>query len=138
MTNTLRQVGTATGIAAFGAVYAYRVSTATLHQLRHLSGSPATAHRVAAAVASGAGTRVADSVPVSARAAVTRAAHAGTAAGLNEVLLAAAAFAAVGAIVGFAFGPDPSRERRSNATPVGEELTAATAAAATPVAPRQS
>ena len=32
-----------------------------------------------------------------------------TASGLNSVLLAAAAFAAFGAIVGFAFGPDPTK-----------------------------
>jgi hypothetical protein len=43
------------------------------------------------------------------RDAVTHAAHAGTASGLNDVLIAAAAFAAVGAIAGFAFGPDPAR-----------------------------
>jgi hypothetical protein len=47
-------------------------------------------------------------VPPGARAAVAHAARAGTASGLNTVLLAAAAFAALGAIAGFAFGPDPS------------------------------
>jgi len=49
-------------------------------------------------------------VPPAARAAVTHAAQAGTASGLNQVLLAAAAFAALGAIAGFAFGPDPARQ----------------------------
>jgi hypothetical protein len=49
-------------------------------------------------------------VPPAARAAVTHAARAGTASGLNDVLLAAAAFAAIGAIAGFAFGPDPARQ----------------------------
>jgi len=49
-------------------------------------------------------------VPPAARAAVTHAAAAGTASGLNDVLLAAAAFAAVGAVAGFAFGPDPARQ----------------------------
>jgi hypothetical protein len=68
------------------------------------------AHRLAAAVASGAGTRVATAVPPAARAAVTHAARAGTASGLNTVLLAAAAFAALGAIAGVAFGPDPVRQ----------------------------
>ncbi len=34
----------------------------------------------------------------------------GTASGLNDVLLAAAAFAAPGAIAGFAYGPDPARQ----------------------------
>jgi len=61
-------------------------------------------------VASGAGTRAAAAVPPAARAAVTHAARAGTASGLNDVLLAAAAFAALGAIAGFAFGPDPARQ----------------------------
>jgi hypothetical protein len=54
-------------------------------------------------------------VPPAARAAVTHAARAGTASGLNDVLLAAAAFAALGAIVGFAYGPDPARQSPSPA-----------------------
>jgi hypothetical protein len=49
-------------------------------------------------------------VPPAARAAVTHAARAGTASGLNDVLLAAAAFAALGAIAGFAYGPDRARQ----------------------------
>jgi hypothetical protein len=49
-------------------------------------------------------------VPPAARAAVTHAARAGTASGLNDVLLAAAAFAALGAIAGFAYGPDPASQ----------------------------
>jgi hypothetical protein len=110
LTNTLRQVGTATGVAVLGALYASRVTTATGHALAGLPASPGTVHRLAAAVASGAGTRVAAAVPPAARAAVTHAARAGTASGLNDVLLAAAAFAAVGAIAGFAFGPDPARQ----------------------------
>jgi predicted MFS family arabinose efflux permease len=110
LTNTLRQVGTATGVAVFGAVYASRVTAATLHALAGLPASGDAVHRLATAVASGAGTRVASGVPPSARAAVTHAARAGTSSGLNDVLLAAAAFAALGAIVGFAYGPDPIRQ----------------------------
>jgi EmrB/QacA subfamily drug resistance transporter len=110
LTNTLRQVGTATGVAIFGALYASRVTTATLHELAGLPAPAGTAHRLAAAVASGAGTRVAAGVPLPARAAVTHAARAGTAAGLNHVLLVAAALAALGAIVGFAYGPDPVKQ----------------------------
>ncbi|MCW2905555.1 MAG: transporter, partial [Actinomycetia bacterium] len=56
------------------------------------------------------GTRVAAGVPPAARAAVTHDARAGTASGLNDVLLAAAAFAALSAIAGFAYGPDPARQ----------------------------
>jgi hypothetical protein len=110
LTNTLRQVGTATGVAVFGALFASRVTTATLHNLSGLSALPGTAQRLAAAVASGAGIRVAAGVPAAERAIVIHAALAGTASGLNDVLLAAAAFAALGAIVGFAFGPDPARQ----------------------------
>ena len=110
LVNTLRQVGTATGVAVFGALYASRVTTATLHALAGLAAPPGAAHRLAAAVASGAGTRVAAAVPAAARTAVTHAARAGTASGLNDVLLAAAAFAALSAIVGFAYGPDPARQ----------------------------
>src|SRR5499427_7667789 len=112
LVNTLRQVGTATGVAVLGALYAFRVTTATLHALAGLPAPPGAAHRLAAAVASGAGTRVAAAVPPAARAAVTHAARAGTASGLNDVLLAAAAFAAVGAVAGFAFGPDRARQPR--------------------------
>jgi len=110
LVNTLRQVGTATGVAVLGALYASRVTAATRHALAGLPAPPGAAGRLAAAVASGAGTRVAAAVPPAARAAVTHAARAGTASGLNDVLLAAAAFAAVGAIAGFAFGRDPARQ----------------------------
>src|SRR5262250_2905461 len=107
MVNTLRQVGTAVGVAVLGALYASRVAAATLHALSRLPAPPGAASRIAAAVASGAGTRVAARVPPVARAAVTHAARVGTTSGLNDVLIAAAALAAVGAIAGFAFGPDP-------------------------------
>src|SRR5579864_6440250 len=127
LVNTLRQVGTATGVAVLGALYASRVTTATLHALAGLPAPPGAAHRLAAAVASGAGTRVAAVVPPAARAAVTHAARAGTASGLNDVLLAAAAFAALGAIAGFAFGPDPARQ--PPASPAPGELSAQSAPA---------
>jgi MFS family permease len=83
---------------------------------------------VAAAVASGAGTRVAALVPPEARASVAHAARAGTAGGLNGVLLAAAAFAAIGAIIGFAYGPDPAK--RPPPTPTLAAQTPATHGAA--------
>jgi EmrB/QacA subfamily drug resistance transporter len=117
LVNTLRQVGTATGVAVLGALYASRVTTATLHALAGLPAPPGAARRLAAAVASGAGTRVAAAVPPAARTAVTHAARAGTASGLNDVLLAAAAFAALGAIAGFAYGPDPAKQPMSGPAP---------------------
>jgi hypothetical protein len=95
LVNTLRQVGTATGVPA----------------------PPGAAGRLAAAVAAGAGTRVAAAVPPAARTAVTHAARAGTASGLNDVLLAAAAFAALGAIAGFAYGPEPTKQPMSGPAP---------------------
>jgi EmrB/QacA subfamily drug resistance transporter len=104
MVNTLRQVGTAAGVAVLGALFTSRVTAATLGDLARAPASARTG--LAAAVASGAGTRVAAAVPPAARAAVIQAARAGTASGLNDVLIAAAAFAALGAVAGFAFGPD--------------------------------
>jgi hypothetical protein len=104
-------------VAVLGALYASRVTTASLHALAGLPAPPGAVHRLAAAVASGAGTRVAAVVPPAARAAVTHAARAGTASGLNDVLLAAAAFAALGAIAGFAFGPDPARQQPPSPAP---------------------
>src|SRR3954447_4728194 len=117
MVNTLRQVGTATGVAVLGALYASRVTVATVHALAALPAPPGTSQRLAAAVASGAGARVATAVPPDARAAGSHAAHAGTANGPNTVLLAAAAFAALGAVAGFAFGPDPATQPTPGPTP---------------------
>jgi EmrB/QacA subfamily drug resistance transporter len=127
LVNTLRQVGTATGVAVLGALYASRVTTATLNALAGLPAPPGAARRLAAAVASGAGTRAAGVVPPAARAAVTHAARAGTASGLNDVLLAAAAFAAAGAIAGFVYGPDPAKQPTSGPAP--GELSALPASA---------
>ncbi len=44
LVNTLRQVGTATGVAVLGALYASRVTTATLHALAGLPAPPGAAH----------------------------------------------------------------------------------------------
>src|SRR3954454_21393605 len=115
--NTLRQVGTATGVAVFGALYASRVTAATLHALAALPAPAGTAHRLATAPPSRAGNRGAPPAPPTARAAVTHAARAGTASGLNDVLLAAAAFAALAAIAGFAFGPDPASRPQPSPAP---------------------
>jgi hypothetical protein len=130
LVNTLRQVGTASGVALIGALYASRITTATLHALTGLPAPPGAAQRLAAAVASGAGTRVAAVVPPAARAAVTHAARAGTASGLNDVLLAAAAFAALGAIAGFAYGPDPARQPPPSPAPGDHSAQAAQPATA--------
>src|SRR6185437_13216951 len=109
LVNTLRQVGTATGVAVLGALYASRVTTATLHALAGLPAPPG---------------------------AVTHAARAGTASGLNDVLLAAAAFAALGAIAGFAYGPDPARQPMSGPAP-GEHHQPADRPASAQPGPKQ-
>jgi hypothetical protein len=109
--NTQRQLGTATGTAVFGALYAARVDAATHHQLAGVPVQPGVVHRLVADVASGAGIRVAGTVPPAARDAVAHAARAGTATGLRDVLLAAAAFAVLGVIAGFAFGREPARQQ---------------------------
>jgi hypothetical protein len=69
-------------------------------------------------------------VPPAARAAVTHAARAGTASGLNDVLLATAAFAALGAIAGFAYGPDPARQPPPSPAPGDHSAQAAQPATA--------
>ncbi len=120
--NTLRQVGTATGVAVNGALYASRVNTATQHALAGLPFPTGTIQRLASAVASGAGARVATLVPPAARAAVAHAARAGTASGLNHVLLVAAAIAAVGAIAGFGFGREKAKPQPPS--PAAGELAA--------------
>lgn len=122
LVNTLRQVGTATGVAVIGALYASRVNTATQHALAGLPVPTGTIQRLASAVASGAGVTVATMVPPATRAAVAHAARAGTASGLNNVLLAAAAFAAFAAIAGFTFGPDPAKQ--PSPSPAAGELAA--------------
>jgi hypothetical protein len=76
--NTLRQVGTATGVAVLGALYASRVTAATLHALSGLPAPAGATGRLAIAVGSGPGTRVGTAVPPAARAAVTHAARTGT------------------------------------------------------------
>jgi MFS family permease len=122
LVNTLRQVGTATGVAVNGALYASHVSTATQHALTGLPIPTGTIQRLASAVASGAGVTVATLVPPAGRAAVAHAARAGTASGLNDVLLAVAVFAALAAIAGFAFGPDPAKQ--PSPSPAAGELSA--------------
>jgi EmrB/QacA subfamily drug resistance transporter len=134
LVNTLRQVGTATGVAVLGALYASRVTTATQHALAGLPTPPDTVRRLAAAVGSAAGIRVAALVPPAARGAVTHAARAGTASGLNTVLLTAAGFAVLGAIAGFAYGPDRAG-RAGPPSPAHEEPSAEPAPAQRPARP---
>jgi EmrB/QacA subfamily drug resistance transporter len=127
MVNTLRQVGTATGVAVLGALYASQVAAATGQAMASVPVPAEAAHRIAAAVASGAGVRVAAQVPPALRAEVAHAARAGTAGGLNHVLLVAVAFALLGAIAGFAF--QRGSDKRALSGPASGELSGRSAAA---------
>ena len=91
---TFRQIGTATGVAALGAVFASHVrSTAE----SHLAGTALGAHAtgIAHAISLGGINGVLPSVPAKLQPAVIEAGHAGFVSGLNLILL-------VGAITAFA------------------------------------
>jgi len=94
---TFRQVGIASGIAAFGAVFQSAIS----HRLA--SGLPrsvaAQSGQIAKAVAGGAAPKVLRSVPASFRARATEVVHGAFAAGLNEILLIAGIVALLGAVL---------------------------------------
>jgi EmrB/QacA subfamily drug resistance transporter len=92
--STLRQVGTATGIAALGSIFATTVRDTVTSSL---AGTPVAghAHAIADAVAGGGASGAIAGTPAVAQAAVAHAARTGFVDGLNEILL-------VGAIVVFA------------------------------------
>jgi hypothetical protein len=92
--STLRQVGTATGIAALGSIFATTVRDTVTTTL---AGTPVAghAHAIADAVAGGQASGAIAGAPAAAQAAVAHAARTGFVDGLNEILL-------VGAIVVFA------------------------------------
>ncbi len=94
--NTFRQVGTATGIAALGALFESSIRT-KLAPL--LSGSPAAgkAAQIAHAVAGGGTQRVLHAVPASERARASAAIHLAFTAAMNEILLVGGVIALVGA-----------------------------------------
>ena|SRR5690348_8715803 len=103
LTNTLRQVGRATGVAVLGALDASRVTTATQRALAELPVPLDAVHRLTAAIASGAGTRVATEVPPAPPRRDNSSCPHRYGRRLNGVLLAAAAFALLGTVVGFAY-----------------------------------
>jgi EmrB/QacA subfamily drug resistance transporter len=97
---TFRQVGTATGVAALGAIFASHVrSTVTTH----LSGSALGTHvgGVAQAISAGGIDRVLAGVPANMRPAVLDAGHAGFVNGLNAILLIGAVTAFLAAAATF-------------------------------------
>jgi EmrB/QacA subfamily drug resistance transporter len=124
--NTFRQVGIATGIAAYGAIFQHEVSTRTLATLAK-SGDLAAVVRgthgqLQSTFASGSTGRLAQALPPPLRHALVGAFHSAFAGALNEILLIAAALAVAGAIGGLVL------VRRS------DFIAADTSAAATPVA----
>jgi EmrB/QacA subfamily drug resistance transporter len=122
---TFRQLGIAVGIAAWGALFLGRAAD-KFSQLA--AGTPAATgdrpRQIVEAASSGALQPVLRAVPPNARETVTRAAHEGFLAGLNEILVAAALLAFVGAILSLLLvrpedvgEPAPSGERAPEPAP---------------------
>jgi len=93
--NTFRQLGIATGIAALGAIFADRVSSA------FVAGTPNLPHagRIADQLSSGQAGKAISSVPPAARAHVAEVARASFITGLNHILVVGAIVAACGAVL---------------------------------------
>ena len=100
ISNTFRQVGIATGIAALGAILQDRVTSSlegSLHGVRGVNVS-----QFAQAVATGSAKKAIDAAPPGARAMIGHAARTAFVSGLNDILLVAAIVSFVGAAAGFA------------------------------------
>ncbi|HEY1273746.1 MAG TPA: MFS transporter [Thermoleophilaceae bacterium] len=97
--STFRQVGTATGIAALGAIFQARVAD---HAAQMLSTTlpPGASHRLGDAIASGAGEHAARFAPPQARETVANVAREAFVSGMNDIFVVAA----IGAFVGAALG----------------------------------
>jgi EmrB/QacA subfamily drug resistance transporter len=100
ISNTFRQVGIATGIAALGAILQARVISHVESALHGLQGVDAS--RVARSVATGSTKQAIASAPPAARGAIGHAARSAYISGLNEIFLVAAIVAFAGAVAGFA------------------------------------
>ena len=124
--NTFRQVGIATGIAAYGAIFQHEVSSRTLATLTKTGQLGAvvrgTHGQLQSTFASGSTGRLAQTLPPTLRNALVGAFHTAFAGALNEILLIAAAVALVGAIGGLVL------VRRSDF--IAADTSAATAPAA--------
>ncbi|HUZ29851.1 MAG TPA: MFS transporter [Solirubrobacteraceae bacterium] len=94
--NTFRQVGTATGIAALGAIFQSALSR---HLAPKLAGGPLASHTpaIAQAVAAAGTRRVLASVPAPQRAQVSVAIHSAFASAMNDILLVGGIIALAGA-----------------------------------------
>jgi EmrB/QacA subfamily drug resistance transporter len=99
--NTFRQVGTATGIAALGAVFEHVIATKLAPKL---AGTPVAGHaaQIAHAVAAGGAQQVLHGVPPGQRAQAALAIRGAFAASMNDILLIGAIVALVGAVLAVA------------------------------------
>jgi EmrB/QacA subfamily drug resistance transporter len=100
ISNTFRQVGIATGIAALGALLQARVTTHVEDALRAVHGIDAS--RVAHSVATGSTRQAIAAAPATARVPIAHAARSAFVTGLNEIFVVAAIVAFAGAAAGFA------------------------------------
>jgi hypothetical protein len=96
--NTFRQVGTAAGIAALGAIFE---SALTRHLAAHLTGTPAAGHaaQISRAVAAGGTGRVLRAVPHAVRGRAAMAIHVAYTAALSDILLVGGIVALIGAVL---------------------------------------
>jgi EmrB/QacA subfamily drug resistance transporter len=96
--NTFRQVGTATGIAALGAIFQSAIAR---HLTSQLAGTPAAGHavQISRAVAAGGAQRVLHTVPPGFRSRAAAAIHVAFTAALNDILLVGGIVAFVGAVL---------------------------------------
>jgi EmrB/QacA subfamily drug resistance transporter len=118
--STFRQVGIATGIAAWGALFQHHIRTTIEHTLQDVPGVNAAS--VAHSVSNGGTSQAIASAPASSRGVVAHAATSAFVGGLNELFMLAAGVALVSAVIGFALirtrdFVDSSRPAEAEAVP---------------------
>ena len=94
ISNTFRQIGIATGIAALGAIFQHQIQTKTLAALH---GVP-DAHRIAVQFGSGGQRQAIASAPASLQGRLAEVARASFVSGLHDILIVGAIVAIVGAV----------------------------------------
>lgn len=113
--NTMRQVGTAAGVAVLGALFQHRATTVTADHLDRAGVAAHQAGRLADAVGSGAGVHVADGVAGPLHPILTAAVRAAGAGALRDILIVGAIAAGVIAVAAVATirasSPAPSPEQ---------------------------
>jgi hypothetical protein len=130
--NTPRQLGLATGIAALGSIFQSKIES-TLTPL--VAGMPASSHvhELARAVASGGTGRASQAVPPADREKVVAAAHHAFVTGFNTIAMVSVVVAAVGCVAGYALVrsrdfvgalvPAPPEPARAQETPTEHAST---------------